>query len=150
MAAFDHTFTHAVALPCMRDQPVTNASTCTTHSTRKTAIPPTRFEPAIQAVQRPQIYASGRAATGIGRMTLTPRNVMKPILLHTNTPGYWILNFTKSIKIYGNNTVEINLCPYGQYSFHYTDVNPIRNCLVLWRKVQTCLCAMKALPHSLT
>jgi len=50
------------------DQPVAEASTCTTHNShnRQTSMPLEEFEPAIPASERPQNYALERAAIGIG------------------------------------------------------------------------------------
>ena len=48
-----------------RDQPVAEASTCTIHKehTRRITVPPTGFELAIPAIERPQTYAFDRAAS---------------------------------------------------------------------------------------
>jgi len=63
-----YTPTHSVGLPWTMDQPVAEASTCTTHNShnRQTSMPLEEFEPAIPASERPQNYALERAAIGIG------------------------------------------------------------------------------------
>jgi hypothetical protein len=59
---------HSVGFLWTRDRPDAETSTCTTHDThkRQTSMPPTGFEPAIPASERPQTHALDRAATGIG------------------------------------------------------------------------------------
>src|SRR5215470_11060971 len=48
-----------------------------THNThkRQTSMPPAGFEPAIPASEGPQTHASDRAATGIGKLYLTIKNL---------------------------------------------------------------------------
>jgi hypothetical protein len=68
-----NTHTHSVGLPWMRDRPVTEISTCTTHNIhkRETSVPPLGFESAIPASELPLTRAFPRAATGIGNVSIT-------------------------------------------------------------------------------
>jgi hypothetical protein len=52
----------------MSDQLVAEAATYTTHNKhkRRISIPSRGFEPAIPAIERPQIYTLERTVTGIG------------------------------------------------------------------------------------
>ena len=63
--------THTVGLPLTRDQPVEEASTCTTHNIhkRQTSTPPEGFEPATPASHRPQTYALDNVANGLSHGT---------------------------------------------------------------------------------
>ena len=77
----DHTqlgkHTHAVELLWIRDQPVAEAATYTTHKKQKrrtTSMPSAGFEPGIPAVDPLQTYALDRAATGIGADPITTYN----------------------------------------------------------------------------
>ena len=51
-------------------------------------MPPTGFEPAIPASERPQTHALDRAATGISSLNNTSTN--------TNNTKYWIKNTTRN------------------------------------------------------
>jgi hypothetical protein len=50
------------------DRPISEASTCTTRYKHKRQIfmPPAEFEPAIPAIDQPQVYALDCTATGTG------------------------------------------------------------------------------------
>jgi hypothetical protein len=61
----------------MRDQPVTEAATYTTHNKHKrrtTSMPSLGFEPGITVVEWLQTYALDRTATGIGADPITAYN----------------------------------------------------------------------------
>jgi hypothetical protein len=61
----------------MKDQPVAEAATYTTHNKHKrrtTSMPSVGFEPRIPVVERLQTYALDRTATGIGADPITAYN----------------------------------------------------------------------------
>jgi len=62
------TLTPSVGLPWTRNQPVAEASTCTTHTIhkRQTYMHPAGLEPAIPARKQSHTYALDRAANEIG------------------------------------------------------------------------------------
>jgi hypothetical protein len=65
-----HTHTHrnSVGFPWVKDRPIVEYSTCTTHNThnRQIAMHLAEFEPAIPTSKRTQTHALDRAANGIG------------------------------------------------------------------------------------
>jgi hypothetical protein len=63
-----HKHTHIVGLLSTSDQPVAQTAICTTHNKhhKPTSMPSAGYEPAIAAIELPQIYASDVTSTAIG------------------------------------------------------------------------------------
>jgi len=72
---YTHTHIHPVVLLWRSDEHVAVAATYTTHNKhkRRTPMPSAGLESAIPAIERPQIYALDRMATGIGVWLISNR-----------------------------------------------------------------------------
>ena len=91
----------------------------TKHQQQKTSMPPARFEPAIPAGERPQIYALDCTTTGIGsRHTHTHTHAHKNSLLPNHYPffiRYHVISF-QFVSTYMAVKASLNSTLPNQYS----------------------------------